>query len=126
MSLKVLLKKQREHDLYFGKGGRIEIRASVSKTLGLSEGDAINICEDRDETYIFKHGVSSDGRNYKAVCRKVNNGSRFFRVNCKELTNYILKKTKTDYAKLYVGDPVELNGIGRAVPIIIKSNMRHE
>lgn len=118
-----VIKNIRMPDIYFRHNGQIDITVSVVKSLDIKEGDTINVWKNDDEYYLYAiHNDNSVPGRRKAICRPTKKGTNFMRANCKQLTDYITSLTNAREAHLFVGQLVELEPIGKALPLIVSNN----
>ncbi len=118
----MMMAKARRPDIYFHRNGQIDITARVSNALDLQCGDAINIWHASGEYYLYVTERNVKGK-YRGVCRKVNRKSRYFRANFYDLAKSIIEVCGKQEAYLPVGEPVEIENIGVAIPIITRNNL---
>lgn len=116
-----ILGNTRKADIVFHSSGRIDITARVAKSLELQHGDVIDIMLCGCEWCLYvKHRAPKFGRHEGMVYRSNNKGNHY-RVWSKTLCNAVLQECKVaDKVKLCVGEPMNLNIYGPALPIIIK------
>ena len=116
-----ILGNTRKVDITFHRGGRINISARVSKSLGLAHGDIVDIMEGQGETYLYvKHRAPVVGKHEGMVFRSNKNGHHYVASSI-TLCRYILSRCGGgDKVRLCCGTPVELQHYGTALPIIIK------
>ena len=126
--MKHLLDNTRRHDITFNVDGRIEISARVSKALGLHPGDVIDVAIDERSRecylYVRRRAENISGR-HKAQVYVTNSRIRncnSLRAHSVEICRQVLdmRGFSVSQARLPVGDPVEITGIGKALPIIIR------
>lgn len=123
-----MLDNTRRHDITFNSDGRIEISARASKALGLHPGDVIDIAIDERsrECYLFvKHRAERLSGRHKAQVYVTNSRIRncnSLRAHSVEICRQVLdmRGFSDTQARLPVGDPVEITGMGKALPIIIR------
>lgn len=116
-----ILGNTRKADITFHRGGRINISARVSKSLGLTHGDVVDIMEGTGETYLYvKHRAPVVGKHEGMVFRSNKNGHHCVASSI-TLCRYIMSRCGGgDKVRLCCGTPVELQHYGTALPIIIK------
>lgn len=116
-----ILGNTRKADITFHRGGRINISARVSKSLGLAHGDVVDIMEGTGETYLYvKHRAPVVGKHEGMVFRSNKNGHHCVASSIK-LSRYILQRCGIgDKVRLCCGNPVTLAHYGTALPIITK------
>lgn len=120
--MKSILGNTRKADITFSRNGRINISSRVSKSLGLINGDIIDIMEDQNETYLYvKHRLPVIGRHEgKVFCS--NKSGHYFVASSITLCRYILTKCKaSEKVSLCCGSPITLSSFGIALPIITKN-----
>lgn len=123
--MKTMLNNTRRHDITFNVDGRIEISARATRALGLHPGDVIDIAVDERsrEVYLYIKHRQPTGR-HKAQCYRTGKGRtcnslRAFSVDiCRQVLD--MRGYSCTQAKLPVGDPIEVDGISQALPIIIR------
>ena len=114
----------RKPDITFHANGRIDITAKVALGLGLSAGDTIDISDAGGEQYLFiRHKSTSNSYSrYEAICSPTNRGKKRcnnFRCYSRKLSEFILLITKQNQvAKLNVGQPMRVAGMGLCLPIL--------
>ncbi len=118
----MIMAKSRRPDIYFHANGQIDITARVSAALDLHCGDAINVWHAGGEYYLYVAERNVSGK-YRGVCRKVNNKSRYFRANFYDLASAIIDVCGKEEASLPVGEPVYIENIGTALPLITRNNL---
>jgi hypothetical protein len=118
-AMRSIISNTRRADVVFRKSGAIDISATVAKGLSLSQGDHLDVVEDKGEYYLCakKQNVGRfEGRVYPS-----NKMGGHFRASSVRLTNAILAICGADTeARLCVGAQVELPYYGKAYPIITK------
>lgn len=121
----------RRHDIVFYRTGRIDILSSITKALGIKEGDVIDISVDEGEYYLYVRAKSENviGR-HEAKCfstkKSIKGQSRHLRAHSKTLTNAILSKYPDGikYARIPAGSIVEeAPKIGKAIILITSANL---
>lgn len=120
----ILGNKIRKPDITFYRNGRIDISAHVVKALSMKRGDVIDILDHGMELYIFIRLHAPTVGNYKATCYETKKNSRNFRTYSIQLCDGIMKICGADdlpRIKLSVGEPVEIEGYGTALPLIYKN-----
>lgn len=129
-----LVPTQRRVDVLFHASGRIDIKAGVSRTLSLQEGDAINILHVGTEYYLYvsKRAASvqcSQARFRNAVYSVIRrNGKRLynsFRCQSIDLVRQVSQITGSPESWLFVGDPRDLHQYGipeTGLPLICSNN----
>jgi hypothetical protein len=125
MKIEKVLCKTKKADLTFFYNGKINITAHVSHSLGLNAGDAVNIAKVENgwtEYYLYIERRANEMRGqYEGVCAVTHGDGHNLRVfNCR-LSRYILALCgTTEPVSLSIGEPEEVEGLGLAVPIIIR------
>ena len=123
--MKHLLDNTRCHDITFNADGRIEISAHVTRELDLHPGDVIDVAVDEvgREVYLYVKHRAPAGR-HKAQCHRTGKGRtcNSLRAHSVEICRQVLdmRGFSATQARLPVGDPVEITGMGKALPIIIR------
>lgn len=105
--------------------GRILISAKVVKILGLHEGDSVNITTNGEENCLVR--VAHTCGLWKCVVRKTNRKScgGSFCLYSKSLAKYLLRiSNATEKVQLAAGEPMHIEGIGRALPLITRNPIR--
>ena len=127
-SMKHLIGNTRRHDITFNSDGRIEISARVTRALDIHPGDVIDIAvDDRTrEVYLYvKHRAPLAGR-HKAQCYRTGKGRtcNSLRAHSVEICRKVIdmRGRHETQARLPVGDVIAIDGISRALPIIIRYN----
>ena len=123
-----LLDNTRRHDITFNVSGRIEISARATRALDLHPGDVIDVAIDevRRECYLYiKHRAEKLSGRHKAQCHVTNSRVKkcnSLRAHSVELCRQMLdmRGYSAIQARLPVGDLIEIPGIGKALPIIIR------
>lgn len=126
--MKSILGNTRKADITFSRNGRINISARVSKSLGLTNGDIIDIIEDQDqeEFYLYvKYRSPVVGRHEGKVFRS-NKSGHYFVASSITLCRYILSKCNVnERVSLSCGSPITLSSFGIALPIITSNILDH-
>ena len=123
--MKHLLGNTRRHDITFCADGRIEISAHVTRALDIHPGDVIDIALDDlgREVYLYVKHRQPAGR-HKAQCYRTGKGRtcNSLRAHSVEICRQVLDLNgfSTTQARLPVGDLVEVSGIGKTLPLIIR------
>ena len=119
------LENTRRPDITFHGSGRIDITARVAKALSLHQGDVIDIAHDDGEYYLYVKHRNAVGR-HEAQCAPTYKGRTCnnLRAHSRRLCQAVLK-VNGNYttARLPVGEPLQQQGLGTALPIIIKRNI---
>lgn len=125
--MKHLLDNTRRHDITFNADGRIEISARVTRALDLRPGDVIDVAVDERhrECYLYiKYRAQQLSGRHKAQCYRTGRGRtcNSLRAHSVELCRKVLdmRGFSASQARLPVGDPVEIPGTDKALPIIIR------
>ena len=122
----ILGNRSRKPDIRFSREGRIDISSRIARSLGIREGDVLDILHDRDEYYLYVRLKASEvvGR-HEARCVKTNPAIRrphYFRAYSRTLCAAVLEAAgATDRAALFAGDVVDVKG-NKAIIIIPHSN----
>jgi len=123
--MKRLLENTRRHDITFNADGRIEISAHVTRELDLHPGDVIDVAVDEvgRECYLYIKHRQPAGR-HKAQCHRTGRGRtcNSLRAHSVEICRKVLdmRGFSTSQARLPVGEAVAVDGVNRALPIIIR------
>lgn len=117
-----LITSQPRADIKFLPNGRIDITAKVTGILSLCPGDAINIWEEDGEYYLYVARRNAD-KKFFARCQENRKGSKYVRVWCKQLSQAVIEISGNKEAHLMVGEPVNLNNLGIAIPLITRNNL---
>ncbi len=125
--MKHLLENTRRHDITFNADGRIEISSRVTRALDLRQGDVIDVAVDERhrECYLYvKYRAGQLSGRHQAQCYRTGKGHtcNSLRAHSVELCRQVLdmRGFSATQARLPVGDPVEIPGTGKALPIIIR------
>lgn len=123
-----LLGNTRRPDISFYADGRIDITSRVARSLGLCDGDVVDIVKHEKEVYLYVKWRGSDviGK-HEAQCRatKPHASCTNFRAFSVRLCKAILDICKAEnVARLAAGDKVTLEGIGSAIPLITRINLQ--
>lgn len=124
-TMKTMLNNTRRHDITFNADGRIEISARATRALDLHPGDVIDIAIDERsrEVYLYAKHRAPAGR-HKAQCYRTGKGRtcNSLRAHSIEICRQVLdmRGYSCTQAKLPVGDPIAVDGINQALPIIIR------
>lgn len=122
-----LIGNTRKPDLTFFRNGQINITARIAKCLSLSEGDIVDILKSDRELYFYVKSRNGDiVGQHSGRCRSTRpkKGYRNFRVNCKRLTDAIFRECNgRDVVQLAAGDLIEIDHIGKALPLITRINL---
>lgn len=119
-----ILGNTRKPDILFHASGRIDIAAHVARTIGLRQGDVIDIMTDDGECLLYvKHRAPVVGRHEGRAFR-TNACGNHFRAWSKTLCKAMLDQCRAaGKARLCVGTPVSLQAYGTAMPIITKNSI---
>ena len=120
------LKNTRRPDITFHSDGRIDITARVAKALSLRPGDVIDIAHDTGEYYLYVKHRNAVGR-HEAQCHATYRGKTCnnLRAHSKQLCLAVLRVNGNyTIARLPVGEPLQHQGLGIALPIIIHHNIK--
>lgn len=123
--MKSLTKISRRPDVIIYPSGRIDIKARVSKLLSLRDGDVIDVLSHRGECLLYvRHRRDEIVGSYNGTVHISNKFIRFcnnLRCYSPSLTNAIFAEIgaeKTSKLNLPAGEPVIIEGIGKAIPLI--------
>ena len=125
--IETVLGSTRRPDIsFYRKRAKIDIYSRISKMLNLSEGDVVDIARDKGEYFIYRRHKSGVMGKHRGVLKKPHNVSvSFLRVYSRPLCEAIFcassKFEGMDVLKLPAGEPVELEGLGTAVPLITRN-----
>lgn len=120
-----ILGNTRRADISFHRNGRIDITATVAKTLKLSKGDIIDVDYRNGEyrLYVRLRECEAIGR-HEAQCYPTKEGSHNLRANSKRLCRAILAACNAvKEAKLLIGEVVEFPPFGLAISLITRNNL---
>jgi hypothetical protein len=122
----------RRPDISFYRSGRIDITARVAKSLGLQDGDVIDVACEGGEYYLYIRykGKELTG-SHRGQCHATNSGNvcNNFRAYSKQLCRIVLRLNgNVNVARLPVGQTVhrEELGTGIAAYLIIRNNLSHD
>lgn len=124
-----LVKPQRKVDIYFRKGGRIDITSRVVKALSIQDGDVINVLSADNEYFLYVERRAADIRNgmarYRHAARRTKSNDNMLRCQSIALTDAVNAITEADESWLFVGTPRSLSKYGvntDGVPLIVHNN----
>ena len=125
-----LISIQRKPDVKFHSNGMIDISSNVTKTLGLDNGDVINIlCSGFGEYYLYPAMKKSKCRvpnaKFANSVKSTKGNSNNLRCCCKQLTDAVAELTGSKESWLFVGNPRDLTDLGVkavGVPLIYRNN----
>lgn len=123
--MKTILNNSRRHDITFNASGRIEISARATRALDLHPGEVIDIAIDEHnrEAYLYVKYKNPVGR-HKAQCYRTGRGRtcNSLRAHSIEICRQVLDLCgfSCTQVKLPAGDPIAVDGINKALPIIIR------
>ena len=121
-----LLRITRRPDVTFCQDGRIDITARIARMLSMEDGDVIDVGLEKGEYFIYvKLKASNAIGKHEACVHRTNKGklrSNNYRAYSKTLAQAIrcASKCEEGSARLAAGDCVEIDGIGKAVPLITR------
>lgn len=114
--------------MLFYQSGRIDIKARVSKQLSLCEGDVIDVASHKGEYLLYvRHRRCDIVGSHEATVHasnKYRRTSNNLRTYSKQLTNAVYEIAGCDKAsplRLPAGEPVNIEGIGIAIPLITRN-----
>lgn len=118
----------RKPDVAFYDSGRIDINCHAAKALSLKSGDVIDIMLDDGEMLMYvRHRAENLVGRYEAQCYPTNKFKficNSFRAHSIKLCKAVLQKCNADnMVKLPIGEPVELEYWGKAVPLITRRKL---
>ena len=124
-----LVPTTRRPDIYFRHSGCIDITAGLTRTLGLSDGDVINVLPTNTREFILfvSHRAADSvtpAARYRNSVRPTKRGSHNFRCQSKELTDAVNLLTGAHESWLYVGTPIDLAKYGlkgTGLPLILNN-----
>ena len=119
-----ILRQSRRPDITVYANGRIDISASVAKSLALQKDDVVDILSDGHEDYLYiKLRAADTVGKHEAVCRPTKPRSNNFRTYSSTLANYLLQRVGVEErANLIVGKPKDTPE-GILVPIITRFSL---
>lgn len=125
--VEIFPRRARKPDLKIYRSGKIDLSANVCKLLNIEEGDAVGCAYVRGSWWLYV-------RLYRAeiagICRgrvrRINRGkTRTLRMWCKEVAAALLDAAGGgDMLAVPVGEASCVDGIGKAVEIILKLKLR--
>lgn len=119
-----IIGNSRRPDVTFYVNGRIDITSRVARILQLNEGDVIDIGLQQGEYYLYvKNRANTLVGKHEAQCSASKKKSMNFRAYSKKLSSAVLAFSKSDKARIPIGEVVELPNIGWAVSLIIRNNL---
>lgn len=120
-----LIGNTRRPDVTFYKNGRIDITSYASRTLGVQDGDVIDIGHSQGEYYLYVRLRKDNclGR-HEGMCASSKRGSRNLRLYSKRICDVIFAVSKAqEKVQLAIGSPIEIEDVGIAVPLITRHNL---
>lgn len=126
MIAKPLILNQRRCDIYFRENGRVDINATIVKSIGLQDGDAINLTMIENELYLYVSFRHNPNARFSNAVHPSKERSHHFRCQSKTMTDYVNNLTGTRESWFYTGKPKDLSSYGinaMGVPIIYKNNI---
>lgn len=123
--ISLLGSSSRRHGITFHPSGRIDICASLARTLRLDQGDVLDIIHYEGEYYLYvRHKAAELVGQHLAQCRPTKRGQRGsgMRLSCMALCRPFLALAPTAGAKVSfpTGSPTKLEGIPTVIPIITR------
>lgn len=122
-----ILGNTRRSDISFFASGKIDITSRIANSLGMTDGDVVDIIADRGEYYLYVavHAADACGR-HEARCRPSNRGGRYFRAYSRRLCEAIFRicGVSSSRVSLPAGEVVDING-HKAISIITR-NILHQ
>ena len=123
-----LLHNTRRYDVSFRQNGEIYIKAHIAKQLSLKDGDVINVLSHKGEYMLYvihkakdiigKHeGVVHPTKRYKLIA----NNLRAYSRNLTKAIFEVSGREGEEILKLHAGEPVDVEGIGIAIPLITRN-----
>lgn len=118
-----LITSTRRPDVVLHPNGCIEIAAHAARALRLGRGDVIDVAADGvgGELYLYvRHRAPTVGRHEVAVF-PTHRRSHHFRCHSARLCRAVAAALATDTGdtlRLVCGEPADLPGLGRALPLI--------
>jgi len=123
-----LLSNSRRPDVSFYKKGTIDISSRIAKQLSLADGDVIDVLEHNGEYLLYvRHKRDNIIGRYEGLVHPIHNKKSFtnrFRVYSRKLTEAIFRVAGREEAALLhlpAGLPVNVAGIGIAIPLITRN-----
>ncbi len=123
-----LLKNSRRPDVSFYPDGRIDITSRIAKQLSLGEGDVIDVAIHKGEYLLYvRHKKENIVGAYEATVhatKKYKTAAYNMRAYSLKLTNALFCETgreNTEPLRLPAGSPVNIEGIGIAIPLITRN-----
>lgn len=123
-----LLGNTRRPDVSFFRDGRIDITSRVARSLGIADGDVVDVIKYGQELYLYirLRGTDVVGK-HTAQCHlsKPNTGYSYYRAFSVKLCRSILSLMgNVTVARLAAGDRMELDGVA-VVPLITRINLNN-
>ena len=123
-----LLKYTRRPDVSFYPNGRIDITSRIAKQLSLNDGDVIDVFSHKGEYMLYvRHKKENIVGAYEATVhatKKYKIAAYNMRAYSIRLTHALFTQTcheNTEPLRLPAGSPVNLEGIGIAIPLITRN-----
>lgn len=136
-TIKSILGHTRRPDITFHSSGKIDITSRIVNSLGINQGDVIDIMTANGEFYLYVSVRAADicGR-HEAQCYPSKRGGRHFRTYCRRLCYAILSQHPAHISDLShdnrpfrlsfaAGEVIELNG-HKAITIITRNIICHD
>lgn len=130
--IETILSQARKHDVIFHRNRwRIDILSRVSKDINLELGDVIDIAVKNGEYFLFvKYKAANKVGTYEATVwspyknTKKNNHFRATSARmCRAMFSVVKNSDGIDALRLAAGEPMEIEGLGKAVPLITRRAM---
>lgn len=120
--MKSILGNTRKPDITFYDNGRIDISSRVSKSLGLKQGDVIDVMDCGLEYYLYVKLHGPTVGKHEAQCYPTKRGGHHFRAYSFRLCQEMIKASGASLHKIQLcaGESCAVNDIGDVVPIIYK------
>lgn len=113
---------QRSIDIYFRSNGFIDISVSTAKALDLQVGDVINIVRSEHEVYLYVAHRAVKFFRYPHKVYRPNKTRGSFRCFNRDITAAINFLTASPESWLFVGEPLQVDGLGTCLPLITSNN----
>lgn len=116
----------RHPDIIFHTNGRIDICARLAAALSLKEGDAVSIFSDKGEVYLYSYAKAGTLPNSRIAgrCFHPRKGCQSLRAQSVRICTAMRKMCDSSgILRIPAGDPVFIDDIGCAVPLITRNNL---